>query len=323
MRGKILEIPIVSITWDQGIYPREETHPEVVDRYAEALEAGAQFPPILVVKKGQEHLILDGNHRLQAHRKVGRTTILAQILDIPLEDRKTLIFLAAKANMVHGLPLRNEERRMVIQRLYRLGMTIPEMVREFGIPERTLYRWTEPVREEKRLEREAKIRRARELAEEGYTQEEIASALGVAQQTVSDWLRLPEPARMAESGKAPSLHDELAARGVRFVRPYDHDAVEIPEDVEANRRRLAASTSDSYVSGQFVINAALPLMEALEAFEKTVTTEEALEAAVKSDLVRQHIKDTLEYCYRKLDNIHSAVQARMNRAKIPFELFLD
>ncbi len=33
------------------------------------------------------------------------------------------------------------------------------------------------------------------------TQEDIARQLGVTQQTVSDWLRLPEPAKMADSGK--------------------------------------------------------------------------------------------------------------------------
>ncbi|MCF6192415.1 MAG: ParB/RepB/Spo0J family partition protein, partial [Candidatus Hydrothermae bacterium] len=126
MKERILEIPLESITWDQGIYPREETHPDVVARYAEALEAGAQFPPILVAALPDGHyLILDGNHRLQAHRRVGRRVIEARVVDVDPEDRLELVVLAAKANMVHGLPLSQEERRMVVQRLYRMGMTVP------------------------------------------------------------------------------------------------------------------------------------------------------------------------------------------------------
>ncbi|MCF6191737.1 MAG: hypothetical protein L3J76_01195 [Candidatus Hydrothermae bacterium] len=110
-----------------------------------------------------------------------------------------------------------------------------------------------------------------------------------------------------------SLHEELASRGVRFVRGYDHGAFEVPEDVAANRRRLAASQADPYVSGMYVIDVSLPLFDALEQFEKTITSEKSLEAAVKSDLVRHHIRESLKHIYEGADRVYGVVQARINR----------
>ena len=68
-------ILIKDIIKDLDIYPRKNESPKTIEAYAEALEAGAKFPPILVQRisanDSNECLIfLDGVHRAKAHERV-------------------------------------------------------------------------------------------------------------------------------------------------------------------------------------------------------------------------------------------------------------
>ena len=69
MKLKIDEIEI-----DEDIYPRiNKWKKETVDSYADALKAGAKFPPLEVQKVNKENeiiiIVLDGVHRIKAHEK--------------------------------------------------------------------------------------------------------------------------------------------------------------------------------------------------------------------------------------------------------------
>ena len=66
------EIPIVSVREDSRFYPREEYDESAVNRYRLDLDS---LPPIMIAEDGT---LLDGKHRLIAHRIEQRQTIKAR-----------------------------------------------------------------------------------------------------------------------------------------------------------------------------------------------------------------------------------------------------
>lgn len=80
-----------------------------VDRLA---EVSAELPPILVDRASLR--VVDGAHRLAAHRLLGRTAVAVRWVE---GDEPTLLLMALAANTRHGLPLSREERRRAVERL--------------------------------------------------------------------------------------------------------------------------------------------------------------------------------------------------------------
>lgn len=76
---------------------------EVVERYTAAVRAGEQFPPIVVYKSGAGFVIIDGNHRDEAHLKARSENIVAYEVaeDTPSE---LIELLTVEANTRHGQP---------------------------------------------------------------------------------------------------------------------------------------------------------------------------------------------------------------------------
>lgn len=87
---------------------RKRTDPGTVARYAGFLRAGAELPPVKVGMIDGALVLLDGFHRVEAHRKAGRWEIAAEIVATNAREAK---WLAAEANMKHGLPLKRSELR--------------------------------------------------------------------------------------------------------------------------------------------------------------------------------------------------------------------
>lgn len=81
----------------------EALDPDVVDRYTVAVRQGEQFPPIVVYKSGSGYVIVDGNHRDEAHVKAGAADIVAYVLDDDTPS-DVIEILVVEANVRHGLP---------------------------------------------------------------------------------------------------------------------------------------------------------------------------------------------------------------------------
>ena len=93
------------LTWDQFIYPRGSKSQKTISAYVEALETGAQFPPIKVQKvfnythvddsnKTKATIILDGIHRWSAFKEKGIKEIEAiEWNDTPLDYEENKIAL--------------------------------------------------------------------------------------------------------------------------------------------------------------------------------------------------------------------------------------
>jgi len=83
---------IKDLTWDASIYPRTNKSRQTISAYAEALDAGAAFPPIKIQRvfnyaDGQTAtLVLDGTHRCEAFQGKGIKEIPAiEWKDKPLD----------------------------------------------------------------------------------------------------------------------------------------------------------------------------------------------------------------------------------------------
>jgi ParB-like chromosome segregation protein Spo0J/Ca2+-binding EF-hand superfamily protein len=181
----IVELEIKDLTIPQGLLPRvlTGTVEERVEEYKEMLEQGVEFDPITVWKRPDgQYWVVDGVHRTEAHKRAGRTTIKAKIVE--LKDELEYRLEAIRLNIKHGLPLQKEEKILLAQTLYKLGVQTAELKKIFGVAERTLYYWLEPIKEK---EKEELRQKALELRKQGLTQEEVAERLGVSQMTISRW----------------------------------------------------------------------------------------------------------------------------------------
>ncbi len=108
------EIPISQIIEDPAIQPRSKIKSTVIDDYAAAMRSGAQFPAIDVFRINDRYYVVDGFHRLQATRKVGRESIHAEIHQGTVRDA---IIFAAGTNTRHGIQRTNADKKQVVQRL--------------------------------------------------------------------------------------------------------------------------------------------------------------------------------------------------------------
>ena len=81
--------PLSEIVIVDALYPRTGMLRELVADYAECVD---ELPPIEV---DQANRLIDGRHRLEAHRKEGRTEIAVTVTEV--EDDGALLELAAAA----------------------------------------------------------------------------------------------------------------------------------------------------------------------------------------------------------------------------------
>ncbi len=113
----IRDIPLGQIEADGTTQMRVAgIDPAVVADYADAMEAGATFPPIIVFFDGTQYWPGDGFHRIEAARRVDREAISA---DVREGGQRDALLLAASANATHGLRRTQADKRQSIETLLR------------------------------------------------------------------------------------------------------------------------------------------------------------------------------------------------------------
>lgn len=93
---------------------RQGVSHETVREYAEALEQGAEFPPVIVYFDGRRHWLADGFHRARAHRFLSLPEIKA---DVREGTQRDAILHAVGANASHGLRRTNADKRRAVEAL--------------------------------------------------------------------------------------------------------------------------------------------------------------------------------------------------------------
>ena len=123
-----------NIIIDKGTQSRAQISEETVSDYAEAMQAGDQFPPITVFHDGVDFYLADGFHRLHAAKRLHKASIQADVRTGTLRDA---ILYSLGANRDHGLRRSNADKRKCVQTLledFEWGeLSVNEMARICGV----------------------------------------------------------------------------------------------------------------------------------------------------------------------------------------------
>ncbi|WP_374437301.1 ParB/RepB/Spo0J family partition protein [Tabrizicola sp.] len=103
-----IRFPIADLHRDPRFQIRTRMEPATVDRYANALRADVELPPVRVAMVGGVPVLVDGWHRVAAHQITGASHVLAFVTEATAQEAR---WLAAEANLTHGLPLKKGELR--------------------------------------------------------------------------------------------------------------------------------------------------------------------------------------------------------------------
>jgi hypothetical protein len=120
-----------------------------VHRYAQAYKAKTELPPIVVVQiaKGPP-MLLDGWHRVTALEQIGSHDVEAEVVEAMNIDGAR--WLAMKANLTHGLPIKPKQRREVFRAFMRADQwrkgargakSLREIGAELGASHNTIRTW--------------------------------------------------------------------------------------------------------------------------------------------------------------------------------------
>ena len=173
-------VAIDDVQYIEDLYPRIEVDDQTVRRYQNAID---QLPPIEV---SEDLKLIDGYHRLRAHRQEGRSKIEAEITQV--EDDDELFRLAVEANADHGLQLSKQEKKQIAREWKRSngGITNKQISDVLSVSDSTMSNWVRDVAEEKREER-------RDTSLKLYldylaypTEEDVAEELDVARKTINN-----------------------------------------------------------------------------------------------------------------------------------------
>lgn len=114
--SNIRSILLRHIRQDGGTQARAKMDPAAVEEYAEAMEAGAKFPPVVVFEDHISNLLWlgDGFHRVAAAVKLGHKNVRADIRPGGLREAR---LFAIGANVTHGVRRSNADKRLAVQLL--------------------------------------------------------------------------------------------------------------------------------------------------------------------------------------------------------------
>lgn len=104
-------ISITDIRINGGTQSRAQINDDVVAEYAEAMQAGAEFPPLVVFYDGASYWLADGFHRYQAFARINARDVPA---DVRQGTQRDAILFSVGANSSHGLRRTNDDKRRAV-----------------------------------------------------------------------------------------------------------------------------------------------------------------------------------------------------------------
>lgn len=114
--GMMEKLSLEKIRLDGGTQSRAGTDMSTISEYAEAMKAGAQFPPVIVIYDGADYWLGDGFHRCAAAKQAELTDIAA---DVRQGTRRDAVLLSVSANANHGLRRTHADKRRSVETLLR------------------------------------------------------------------------------------------------------------------------------------------------------------------------------------------------------------
>lgn len=130
---------IKDLVLDWGLYPRHEVdHHSVVLQYAKALQAGVEFPTIKVGLLEGKKIIVDGMHRVAAHKVIDHEYVTCSTLSF--SSKAELFAEAVRLNSSHGRRFTNIELKDNIKRLQKFKFSAKDISALVHVPASEIYR---------------------------------------------------------------------------------------------------------------------------------------------------------------------------------------
>lgn len=221
------DLTLTEIIFDETIYPRAEWSQSTVNRYAEALNAGDEFPPIVL--EADTNRLLDGKHRLEAHRQAIRDTIRVVWQEVP-EGIPAKLF-AASLSAKHGDRIKGDELKLIAREIAEENpdYDLKTIASYSGVTRQTVSKWVGDIIEHRREVRKLK---ALLLSRAGWSVRQIADFLSMGKTQVS-----------ADVNDDISGHiDETMLREAADGMPDEIDVDGIVEEIR--QERIFATWSD-------------------------------------------------------------------------------
>jgi uncharacterized ParB-like nuclease family protein len=105
---------IGAIVMDERLQSRTEINEETVSDYADAISNGAEFPPVLVFFDGINYYLTDGYHRVLAHKRAQKVSILCDVVQGTIRDA---ILHSTGVNAKHGMRRTYADKRKAVMTL--------------------------------------------------------------------------------------------------------------------------------------------------------------------------------------------------------------
>jgi hypothetical protein len=139
---EIIILDIHRIRRDGATQGRATISRSVVGRYANAMRAGTEFPPVRIWFDGDNYWLSDGFQRIAAAELIGLPRFRAEIFPGTLEDAR---WDSYAANSHHGLRRVRADIESVIARALQhpkaSQLSNNQIARHLNVPESTLRRW--------------------------------------------------------------------------------------------------------------------------------------------------------------------------------------
>lgn len=116
--GSHVRVALDDLILDREYQTRLALDHGAIRRYADAMRTGHKLPPITIARVDGAPVVIDGWHRVHAAKLAGIAALPALLIDPPEAE---LPWLAAEANLRHGVPLKRSERRNVFRAYVRAG----------------------------------------------------------------------------------------------------------------------------------------------------------------------------------------------------------
>lgn len=182
MNRELVEVKLSQVVFDETIYPRKDHTPAKVQEYAENMEAIETMENFIEISGNNR--LLDGKHRWLAYRKLydGSDPTIKAFKWLDITEEKDEFVKAIELNSSHGQQISTKDKEQNCRVLYqKYGYTLDTICRIVNVSKTKASAALKPVREEEKRQQDETIF---EMHLAGYTQQEIADAVGVSRPTV-------------------------------------------------------------------------------------------------------------------------------------------
>jgi len=133
MEGRIKDVLLSDVVFDEKIYPRTHPYWQTSYDYANSLRSGAVFPPIVLALHNGKLILVDGKHRTDAFKQCKRKTIPAEVHTD--WDENKIFVESIKRNIAHGKVLSPFEKRKCILKLREMKLSNEDISDLIQIPQ--------------------------------------------------------------------------------------------------------------------------------------------------------------------------------------------